>query len=102
MAFGFEEFKLSQRGQTIAATLNDPSIVAAMISMSQDGEPPVKVVGKNLTEQNMYLSDEEKRHVGRWVREVMEMHDWTTDGGADEINSPGAQFKEGAIYYRKK
>lgn len=103
MAFGMEEFKVSQRGQMIGNILSDPANVAAMIAVNQySATPPVQVVDRELTQQNIYLTDDEKRQVGRWVREVMEENGWTTDGVSKKRVAPGGQFKTGAVYYRKK
>ena len=102
MAFGMEEFKASQRGQMIAHILKDPANVAAMIAVNQySAMPPVQVVDRQLTDQNIHLSDEEKRQVGRWVREVMEENGWTTDGVSKKRVPPGGQFRTGAVYYLK-
>lgn len=101
MAFGIEDFKISTRGQMIGEILQAPKTVEAMITVSRHGLPPAQEVGQRLVDQEVTLSDEEKRLVGRWIREIMEENGWTTDGVSKKRVAPDSLFRTGAVYHRK-
>ena len=101
MAFGIDDFKISPRGRVVAEILENTDTVAAMVTVSRHGLPPAQEVGKRLVDEGLTLTDEEKRLVGRWIREIMEENGWTTDGVSKKRVAPGCLFKTGAIYHRK-
>lgn len=103
MAFGLDNFKQSPFGLKVGKLLNDPQVVGDMIAISRHTErtPAVQVLGKSILEFGMPVSDEDKKAIGRWVREVMEAHGWTTDAGSKGRVADGNLFSTGAIYYPK-
>ena len=103
MAFGLDNFKQSPLGQKVGKLLSDSQVVGDMIAISRHTErtPAVQVLGKSILEFGVTISDEDKKAIGRWVREVMEVHGWTTDASSKGRVAEGHLFSTGAIYYPK-
>lgn len=99
--FGLEDFKASPIGRRIAPIFEDRDAISSMLALARYGIPPVQEVGRRLLEIDVLLEDMPKRFVGRWTREVMEEHGWTTDGVAKKRVADGCQFSTGAVYYQK-
>jgi hypothetical protein len=100
MAFGLEGFKKSQLGRHIGAVIEDPQNVGDMIAFSRHGLPAIQAVGKNLTALGPEVrSDQVKKTVGRWVREILEQHGWTV--WKKRRVAPGNLFSTGMVYRAK-
>lgn len=101
MAFGLENFKSTPLGVKVADLLADPQTVGDMIAVSRhtEGTPAVQVLGKSILGFGLPVTDDDKKLIGRWVREVMETHGWTTDGTSKGRVSKGRLFSTGAVYY---
>lgn len=99
MAFGLENFKDSEFGQRVATVLTDPDNVVGMRYLSEHGIPAVQAVGRRLQALGRPFSDEEKKLIGRWVREIMEENGWTTTKKGRV--AAGNLFSTGAIYHPK-
>jgi hypothetical protein len=66
-----EEFKQAKSGRRLAAILNDPATVARMKKITGEGQPAVKAIDADVAETIGPLSNVERQHVGRWVKEVL-------------------------------
>ena len=66
-----EEFKRSKSGQRLAPLLSDPATVARMEAMTREGRPAVKAIDEAVATEVGELSNVERQHVGRWVRDVL-------------------------------
>ena len=66
-----EEFKQSKSGQRLAPLLSDPATVARMEAMTREGRPAVKAIDEAVAAEVGELSNVERQHVGRWVRDVL-------------------------------
>lgn len=101
MDFGLEGFKRSPLGERVGAVLTDETSIIEMIALSKHDIPAVQAVGRPL----LALGDEEvktdavKKHIGRWVRELLEPRGWTP--GRSGRVAVGHLFSTGAIYVPK-
>lgn len=102
MAFGLEKFKMSPLGIKIGGLLGDSTQIAGMITLSRHGLPAVQDLGKPILAFELPVTDSDKKAIGRWVREVMEAHGWTTDNDHKGRRvAAGNLFSTGAVYYLK-
>jgi hypothetical protein len=90
-------FKESKRGAKVAPLLANASVLAEMEQLSQGGEPAVLALERRADELPR-LSDTEKQHVGRWIRDVLAERGWRPKrrkriGGS-------RLFTSGAVYGR--
>ena len=99
--FGLEAFKLTTLGEEIGHLLRDPKIIAAMIKVSRDNNrtPAVLVLGPRIEDLRLPVSAEDRKAIGKLVREVMEAHGWTTDIASKNRLPKGHVFGAGAVYY---
>lgn len=95
-AFGLDNFKSSEFGQQVGQILTDKENITGMRYLSEHGIPAVQAVGKRLDALGKPISDEDKKLIGRWVREIMEQYGWTTTKKARV--APGNLFSTGAVY----
>jgi hypothetical protein len=93
-----ETFKRSQTGARIAPILADPSGVSAMERKSRDGRPAVEAVGARIAQVVGKLDDEERKLVGRWVKQVLIPRGWVPLKKGRV--APGNLFSRGTIYRR--
>jgi hypothetical protein len=90
-------FKESKRGAKVAPLLSSPSVLAEMEQLSHGGEPAVLALERR-AEELPRLTDTEKQHVGRWIRDVLAERGWRPQhrkriGGS-------RLFTSGAVYGR--
>ncbi|HZF93710.1 MAG TPA: hypothetical protein VEZ20_02440 [Allosphingosinicella sp.] len=92
-----EGFKESKRGAKVAPLLANASVLAEMEQLSQGGEPAVLALERRANELPS-LSDTEKQHVGRWIRDVLAERGWRPKRrkriGGSRV------FTSGAVYGR--
>ncbi|ANM04134.1 hypothetical protein AMC78_CH02041 [Rhizobium phaseoli] len=101
MSFGMDRFKNTTLGTKVGELLSNPRVVTDMIALSRHGIPAVQDLGKPIMAFGMPVTDNDKKQIGRWVREVMEKHGWTTDASAKKRVAKGNLFSTGAVYYLK-
>lgn len=94
-----ETFKLSRPGMHIAPILSAPDNIAAMEEKSRAGRPAVEAVGAEIARNVGPLDDQEKQHVGRWVKQVLATRGWVPDRPGIRV-APGHLFARGTIYRR--
>jgi hypothetical protein len=100
MDFDLADFKDTPLGTKVGAVLTSPENVMRMIALSNRGIPAVEAVGKALLEVDDRVSTNDvKRLVGLWVREVMRSTGWVPAGVAG-VKS-GNLFASGALFTRK-
>jgi hypothetical protein len=100
MSFGLDSFKQSEFGRKVAAVLEDRDNVIRMLALSEHGIPAVQAIGKRIERLGRPVNDEEKKLIGRWVREVLEREGWTTETKKARV-APGNLFSTGAVYHPK-
>jgi hypothetical protein len=91
-------FKRSQTGARIAPILVDPSGIAAMERKSREGRPAVEAVGALIAASVGMLDDEEKKLVGRWVKQVLAPRGWVPSKKGRV--APGNLFSRGTVYHQ--
>ncbi|PWB94009.1 hypothetical protein [Methylosinus sporium] len=101
MSFGLENFKNTPLGEKVGEMLNNPAQISDMIALSRHRIPAVQDLGKPILALGMPITDEDKKLIGRWVKDVMEAHGYTTDPKSKGRVAPGNLFTTGAIYYSK-
>jgi hypothetical protein len=90
-----QAFKESKKGALVGSILTSEDALTRMEAKSREGRPAVEAVGARIAEIVGKL-DEEKKLVGRWVKQVLELRDWkTTKKGRV---APGNMFARGTIY----
>ena len=94
-----EVFKQSRAGVRIAPILADPRGVAAMEGKSREGRPAVEAVGARIAATIGELDDEQKKLVGRWVKQVLAPRGWVPDKKGARV-APGNLFSRGTVYRR--
>lgn len=96
MPFGLESFKQSALGQKIGRILHDKDSLVVMRYLSRQGTPAVEGVGKQILALGITLTYEQRKQVGRWVREIMGDDGWEPYKSARV--APGNLFSTGAVY----
>ena len=91
------DFKATPNGRTIAEILGRADTVRAMEELSRSGRPAVLAIDRALAEDAL-LDEIEKRHVGRWVRDVLADRGWRPRRRAHFRS--GRFFGSGAVYER--
>lgn len=99
MDFGLEAFKQSKLGQEIEKIITERDNVLVMTAFGDHNIPAVQAVGKHILALDMPVTDDDKKKIGRWVREVMEKEGWTPVRKGRV--AAGNLFSTGAIYERK-
>jgi hypothetical protein len=91
-----QRFKLSQSGAKIGLLLTSPSAIQDMETKSRANRPAIEAIGKDIAERVGSLSDDEKKLVGRWVKEILAPRGWKPDRKARV--AAGHFFARGTIY----
>lgn len=91
-------FKHSKTGERIRPILDDADMLAAMETKSSAGRPAVEALGKDIAAAVGTLDDEEKKLVGRWVKQVLAPRGWVPDRKGRV--AAGNLFSRGTIYRR--
>ncbi len=94
-----EHFKHSPAGSHIAAIFQSREVLAGMEAKSREGRPAVEAVGALIAAKVGNLADEDRKMVGRWVREVLEPRGWIPERKGRV--APGNLFSRGTIYRRR-
>jgi hypothetical protein len=92
-----QEFQSSKKGQPVAELLARPETIQEMESLSRADQPAVLAVDRALPE-GIRLDDTEKKHVGRWVRDVLADRGWRVRKRKGFRS--GRIFSSGAVYER--
>lgn len=92
------EFKASRLGSCLAPILESGDAVQRMEAKSAAGRPAVEAIGKDIATRVGQLGDEDKKMVGRWVKELLAPRGWRPDRKARV--APGHFFARGTIYRR--
>lgn len=90
------QFKASRAGAKIAKLLASPAAVQEMERKSHARRPAVEAIGKDIADQVGTLSDDEKKLVGRWVKEILIPRGWRPDRKGRV--AAGHFFARGTIY----
>jgi hypothetical protein len=95
--FGLAQFKQSMLGRTVAPVLTNAENVRDMIALCRNDIAAVRAVGRQLLAAGVKPKNEQaKKHIGRWVREIMAARGW------EPVRSGkiprGNLFSTGAIY----
>ncbi|MFM2410844.1 MAG: hypothetical protein RL481_1672 [Pseudomonadota bacterium] len=93
-----QSFKHSKTGALVGSILTTQEAVARMEAKSREGRPAVEAVGARIAEKVGDLDDEEKKLVGRWVKQVLEPYGWTP--AKKGRVAPGNLFARGTVYRR--
>jgi hypothetical protein len=93
-----QSFKHSKTGAIVGSILTTQEAVARMEAKSREGRPAVEAVGARIAEKVGDLDDEEKKLVGRWVKQVLEPYGWTP--AKKGRVAPGNLFARGTVYRR--
>jgi hypothetical protein len=91
------DFKASANGRRIGALIEQPATIGAMEQLSRQGRPAVLAIDRALAGE-VALDDVEKRHVGRWVRDVLGDRGWRPRKRLHFRS--GRIFSSGAVYDR--
>jgi hypothetical protein len=94
-----QAFKQSKTGVLVGSILNTHEALARMEAKSREGRPAVEAVGARLAEKVGKLDDEEKKLVGRWVKQVLEPLGWKPSKKGRV--APGNMFARGTVYQRQ-
>lgn len=95
-----DAFKQSRKGTRLASLFSSDDAVRRMIAKSEAGRPAVEALGKDIAQQVGPLSDEEKKLVGRWAKEILEPMGWVPDRKGRVAS--GNFFNRGTIYRRRR
>lgn len=91
-----QAFKQSKTGALVGSILTTPDALARMEAKSREGRPAVEAVGARIAETVGKLDDEEKKLVGRWVKQVLEPRGWMPSKKGRV--APGNLFSRGTVY----
>lgn len=92
------EFKHTPRGVKIAAILTAPGAIRRMVEKSERDRPAVEAVGAEIAAEVGDLTDDERKYVGRWVKELLVPEGLVPDRKGRVAT--GALFARGTIYRR--
>lgn len=93
-----QAFKESKNGALVGSILTTPDAITRMETKSREGRPAVEAVGARIAEIVGKLEDEEKKLVGRWVKQVLEPLGWKPSKKGRV--APGNMFARGTVYSR--
>jgi hypothetical protein len=100
MGHELDEFKGTPLGMKLGTVLTSPEHVMRMVAASNSGVPAVEAIGKALMElDDRVCTNDVKRLVGLWVREVMHSTGWVPAGIAGV--KPGNLFISGVLFTPK-
>jgi hypothetical protein len=91
-----QQFKLSRSGTKIGLLLTSQAAIQEMENKSRANRPAVEAVGKDIAHRVGSLSDDEKKLVGRWVKEILVPRGWKPDRKGRV--AAGHFFVRGTIY----
>ena len=91
------DFKASAKGRRVGALIAQPATIGAMEQLSRQGRPAVLAIDRALARE-VALDDVEKRHVGRWIRDVLGDRGWRPRKRLHFRS--GRIFSSGAVYDR--
>jgi hypothetical protein len=91
-----QQFKLSRSGIKIGSLLMSPAAIQEMETKSRANRPAVEAIGKDIADRVGSLSDDEKKMVGRWVKEILAPRGWKPDRKGRV--AVGHFFARGTIY----
>lgn len=89
------DFKRTANGVAVGAVLARRETIAAMEDLSYQGRPAVLAVERAL-DGEVVLDELERRHVGRWVRDVLADRGWRPRKRGHF--RAGRLFSSGAVY----
>jgi hypothetical protein len=92
------QFKASQLGALIGPIVNSEEMIRRMETKSASDRPALEAIGKDIETRVGSLDNEQKKLVGRWVREVLEPRGWRPDRKGRL--AAGHFFSRGTIYRR--
>ena len=92
------QFKHTRKGVKIGAILTAPATVRGMVAKSEHDRPAVEAVGARSAEDVGDLADEERKYVGRWVKELLARQGLVPDRKGRVAE--GHLFARGTIYRR--
>lgn len=93
----FEEFKVTKKGEAVAAILFNHDWQVEMVCLSKHGLPAAQAVGAEIGDKVGDLDDTEKQHVGRWIRDIMAEKGWKVGIKGARV-AAGNLFSRAAIY----
>ena len=93
-----DQFKTSPLGSLIGPLLNSEQVILRMETKSASDRPAVEAIGKDIEARVGSLDDEQKKLVGRWVKEVLARRGWRPDRKGRV--AAGNFFSRGTIYHR--
>jgi hypothetical protein len=93
-----EQFKSSPLGALIGPILSSEEMIRRMEVKSASERPAVEAIGKDIEASVGSLDDEQKKLVGRWVKEVLAPRGWRPDRKGRVAE--GNLFSRGTIYRR--
>ena len=93
-----QAFKQTRTGALVGSILTTQDALARMEAKSREGRPAVEAVGARIAETVGNLDDEEKKLVGRWVKQVLEPRGWKPSKKGRV--APGNLFSRGTVYRR--
>lgn len=93
-----QAFKESKNGALVGSILTTQDALTRMEQKSREGRPAVEAVGARIAEIVGKLDDEEKKLVGRWVKQVLEPRGWKP--AKKGRVAPGNMFARGTVYRR--
>jgi hypothetical protein len=93
-----EQFKASPLGALIGPILNSEQVIERMETKSASDRPAVEAIGQDIEARVGSLDDEQKKLVGRWVKEVLASRGWRPDRKGRV--AAGNFFSRGTIYRR--
>jgi len=91
-----EEFKASPLGVLIAEILKSEAMIRRMEIKSAADRPAVEAIGETIEARVGALDDDQKKLVGRWVKEVLAPRGWRPDRKGRV--AAGHFFSRGTIY----
>ena len=93
-----DQFKASPLGVLIGRIMNSEEMIRRMEIKSASDRPAVEAIGEDIEAQVGALDDEQKKLVGRWVKEVLAPRGWRPDRKGRV--AAGHFFSRGTIYRR--
>ena len=93
-----EAFKHSRKGALLAPILASEAELAKMEAKTRAGRPAVEAIGNRIASKVGELNDNEKKLVGRWVKQVLGSRGWVPSKKGRV--APGNLFSRGTIYQR--
>lgn len=92
------QFKHSRKGAKVGAILTSPAAIRTMERKSDLNRPAVEAVGARIAAEVGELGDDERKYVGRWVKELLAPRGFVPDRKGRVAE--GNLFARGTIYRR--